>query len=107
MNWNNLKVFVTGGAGFNGSNLVDALVRLSADATVLDNPSDRLGENLANLLGDMTLIGGDVRNLDTIRKARRSLYASVLNSVRDQDTILKQTLWEPSICSTHRSFDKS
>ena len=32
MNWNNVKVFVTGGAGFNFSNLVDALVKLSADS---------------------------------------------------------------------------
>jgi len=71
MNWNNLKAFVTGGAGFNGSSLVDALVKLSADATVLDNLSDRLRENLANLLGDMTFIGGDVRNPDAIRKTRR------------------------------------
>jgi nucleoside-diphosphate-sugar epimerase len=36
MNWRNLNVLVTGGAGFIGSNLVNSLLELGADVTIVD-----------------------------------------------------------------------
>jgi UDP-glucose 4-epimerase len=41
-----LKILVTGGAGFIGSNLVDALISLSHDVVVVDNLSSGLKKNL-------------------------------------------------------------
>jgi UDP-glucose 4-epimerase len=42
-----LKILVTGGAGFIGSNLVDALVDLNHDVVVVDNLSSGLRRNLS------------------------------------------------------------
>jgi UDP-glucose 4-epimerase len=42
----NLKILVTGGAGFIGSNLVDALINLGHDVAVIDNLSSGLRRNL-------------------------------------------------------------
>ena len=41
-----MKILVTGGAGFIGSNLVDALIGLSHDVVVVDNLSSGLRKNL-------------------------------------------------------------
>lgn len=40
------RVLVTGGAGFIGSHIVDALVATDADVTVADNLSTGFAENL-------------------------------------------------------------
>ncbi len=44
--WNGVNVLVTGGASFIGSHLVDNLVSLGADVTVVDNLSAGKKENL-------------------------------------------------------------
>lgn len=46
MNFKNKKILVTGGAGFIGSHLVDALVKLGADVVVVDNLSTGKRENV-------------------------------------------------------------
>jgi UDP-glucose 4-epimerase len=63
------KVLVTGGAGFIGSHLVEALVRLGHDVTVLDNLSTGKIENLASVQGHIRFITGDVRDYDTVSNA--------------------------------------
>ena len=67
----NAKVLVTGGAGFIGSNLTDALLALGNEVTVLDNFSTGKRENLAHLAGPpaFTLLEGAIRDMDTSRKA--------------------------------------
>lgn len=47
--WRNLPVIVTGGAGFIGSNLVHRLVSLGASVTVIDRMLAQYGANPANL----------------------------------------------------------
>jgi UDP-glucose 4-epimerase len=42
-----MRALVTGGAGFIGSHLVDALVDLGADVVVLDDLSSGRAENVA------------------------------------------------------------
>jgi nucleoside-diphosphate-sugar epimerase len=60
---------VTGGAGFIGSNLTDELVRRGRRVRVLDNFLTGKRENLAHLKGKIDLLEGDIRDLETCRKA--------------------------------------
>ncbi|HEY45593.1 MAG: hypothetical protein AMJ88_13960 [Anaerolineae bacterium SM23_ 63] len=58
---------VTGGAGFIGSHLVRALLERGDQVRVLDNLSTGRRENLTDL--DVTLIEGDIRDLNTVLQA--------------------------------------
>lgn len=74
MNFSNLKnknILVTGGAGFIGSNLCEALLKNDASVTCLDNFSTGKKENVEPFLLNekFTLIEGDIRDLETCKKA--------------------------------------
>ena len=60
---------VTGGAGFIGSHLVDELLRREQCVRILDNFSTGKRENLASVIERVELIEGDIRDLDTVRRA--------------------------------------
>jgi UDP-glucose 4-epimerase len=65
MNWSGQKVFVTGGAGFLGSNLCHALAARGAKVTALDGFLFGGGANPRNLDGaDVEFVRGDIRELD-------------------------------------------
>ena len=53
---------VTGGAGFIGSNIVEALLERGEKVRVLDDFSTGRRENLDGLPGPVDLIEGDLRN---------------------------------------------
>jgi UDP-glucose 4-epimerase len=55
-----LKSLVTGGAGFIGSHLVDALYELDDEVIVLDNLSTGRLENLAHLIDDIKFVECDL-----------------------------------------------
>jgi UDP-glucose 4-epimerase len=62
-----MNCIVTGGAGFIGSNLVDALAARGDRVTVIDNLSTGKRENLEQALtGEVSLEVGDVRERDAI-----------------------------------------
>ena len=65
------KVLVTGGAGFIGSNLCEALLDLNANVVCLDNFATGKRENLSAIKDheNFTLIEGDIRNLEDCKKA--------------------------------------
>jgi len=60
---------VTGGAGFIGSHLAQALVEAGNKVRILDNFSTGKEENISHLLDDIEVVRGDLRDLDTVRKA--------------------------------------
>ena len=57
-----MKVFITGGAGFIGSHLCDALVAEGKEVTVLDNLSTGSKKNIAHLDGKIKVFEGDIRD---------------------------------------------
>ncbi len=67
------KVLVTGGAGFIGSNLADALVAQGARVVILDNLITGFRENLEEIRGDFEFIEGDLNDDDKLRKALDSV----------------------------------
>lgn len=68
---NNMKIVVTGGAGFIGSNTCEAFVNEGLEVVCLDNFLTGKRENIAHLLDSpsFTLVEGDIRNLEDCKKA--------------------------------------
>jgi nucleoside-diphosphate-sugar epimerase len=64
-----VPVLVTGGAGFIGSRLVDALVERGARVRVLDDLSTGRRSNLASESDRIEFFEGDIRDLDACRRA--------------------------------------
>lgn len=62
---------VTGGAGFIGSNLCEAILKMGYKVRCLDNFSTGKRENIEGFLSnpDFTLIEGDIRDYETCEKA--------------------------------------
>ncbi|MFH0792629.1 MAG: SDR family oxidoreductase [bacterium] len=60
---------VTGGAGFIGSNIVEALVERGESVRVLDNFATGKRENIAPFVGKIELIEGSLSDLETCRCA--------------------------------------
>jgi len=63
------KFLVTGGAGFIGSHIVDALVQDGNKVRILDDFSSGKRENLASVLDEIELIEGDIRDKAIVAKA--------------------------------------
>ncbi len=66
----NSTVLVTGGAGFIGSNLCEALLELNNKVVCLDNFSTGKMDNIAHLIANpnFKLRGGDIRNVEDCKK---------------------------------------
>ncbi len=85
---------VTGGAGFIGSNIVHALLARQQRVRVLDNLSTGRLVNLEDVKDRVEFINGDIRDLDTCRKAlqgvrfvlHQAAVPSVPRSVKDPIT---------------------
>ena len=84
------KFLVTGGAGFIGSHIAEALVERGYDVRVLDNFSTGLKHNLAGFIGDIEVFDGDVNDAAIVRRAvqgvdcvfHQAALASVPRSVK-------------------------
>ncbi|MEW5909840.1 MAG: SDR family oxidoreductase [Thermodesulfobacteriota bacterium] len=63
------KALVTGGAGFIGSHLVDALLEKDLQVTVIDDLSTGKIENISHLQGKIRFIQGDIRDRIRLREA--------------------------------------
>lgn len=92
----NSKILVTGGAGFIGYNLCDALLELGNEVVCLDNFSTGKLSNIEHLAQHpkFNLIGGDIRNLADCKKAcfgveyvlHHAALGSVPRSIQDPIT---------------------
>ena len=82
-----MKLLITGGAGFIGSNLCEYFVNKGYDVVCLDNLSTGFLCNVQHLIGksNFSFIEGDIRDLDTCRKAVKGcdvvLHEAALGSV--------------------------
>ncbi|AKJ65532.1 NAD-dependent epimerase/dehydratase family protein [Kiritimatiella glycovorans] len=84
------KYLITGGAGFIGSHLVDALVDRGDSVVVLDDLSSGHLENLARVRDRIEFIEGDIRDPDTCLRAsagcdgifHEAALVSVADSIR-------------------------
>ncbi|MCD7969906.1 MAG: SDR family oxidoreductase [Alistipes sp.] len=93
---NKQKVLVTGGAGFIGANLCDALLEKGYRVVCLDNFSTGKIENIKHLFdnGDFSLTVGDIRNYADCEKAldgvdfilHQAALGSVPRSIKDPVT---------------------
>jgi UDP-glucose 4-epimerase len=63
-----MRAFITGGAGFIGSHLADALIARGDEVTILDNMSTGSRANIAHLEGKISVIEGDIRDKALIEK---------------------------------------
>ena len=83
----NKTILVTGGAGFIGSNLCEALLEKGNKVVCLDNFATGKRENLEQVLkdSDFTLIEGDIRKLEDCLRATKGvdyvLHQAALGSV--------------------------
>ena len=81
------KILVTGGAGFIGSNLTEALLKLNNEVICLDNFATGKKENITPFLTNpnYTLIEGDIRNISDCQLAVKGvdyvLHQAALGSV--------------------------
>jgi len=89
--FNGVPVCVTGGAGFIGSHLVDALVDLGANVRVIDDLSNGRAENLEKVRARITFIEDSILENDSLRRAvdgcrfvfHEAALGSVPQSVRE------------------------
>ncbi|MDP2938111.1 MAG: NAD-dependent epimerase/dehydratase family protein, partial [Candidatus Omnitrophota bacterium] len=67
------RFLVTGGAGFIGSHIVEALVKRKHFVRVVDNFSSGRKKNLAKIIDKIELIKGDIRSQDTCIRVTRDI----------------------------------
>jgi UDP-glucose 4-epimerase len=93
-----MRVFITGGAGFIGSHLADALIARGDEVTILDNLSTGSATNIAHLSGKVELHQGDIRDTALIEKlmapADLVLHMAAALGV---NTILEKTIESVSV----------
>jgi len=95
-----VKALVTGGAGFIGSNLADALVERGDDVTIVDDLSTGKRENLAGPAAAADLVEADIRDARAMRDLIDRIRPSVVFHLAAQIDVRKSTAdpaWDATI----------
>ncbi|HSB80197.1 MAG TPA: NAD-dependent epimerase/dehydratase family protein [Candidatus Methylomirabilis sp.] len=89
-----MRILVTGGAGFIGSHLVDALVARGDAVVVYDNLAQGRAENLAAVQGRVVVRDGSVVDLDLLERTVREHHADKIAHVA---AIASRDVLDPSL----------
>ena len=96
-----MRTLVTGGAGFIGSNLVDALLARGDEVTVVDDLSTGRRENLEGALaGGATLVEADIREREALEAVAREREPEAVFHLAAQIDVRKSVAdpaWDASI----------
>jgi UDP-glucose 4-epimerase len=68
-----MRVLITGGAGFIGSHLVDALIERGDNVVALDNFSTGSTANIKHITKNFEIIDGDIRDTELINEATKDV----------------------------------
>jgi UDP-glucose 4-epimerase len=68
-----MRVLITGGAGFIGSHLADALIARGDHVVALDNFSTGSTSNIKHITKNLEIIDGDIRNVDLINETTKDV----------------------------------
>jgi UDP-glucose 4-epimerase len=68
-----MRVLITGGAGFIGSHLADALIARGDHVVALDNFSTGLTANIKHITKNLEIIDGDIRNIELINETTKDV----------------------------------
>lgn len=71
-----MRILVTGGAGFQGSHLVESLLKQGHQVTILNTPSERAKSNIASFADQVQLVWGTITDKELVQK-----------TVRDHETV--------------------
>lgn len=92
-----MRALVTGGAGFIGSNLVDALLERGDEVFVIDNLSKGREENLESAIGlGAKLTVADIRNLEDVAGIASRIKPSVIYHLAAQ-TDVRESVADPAL----------
>ena len=98
-----MRAFITGGAGFIGSHLADALIARGDSVTILDNLSTGSKKNISHLESKITVLEGDIRDKELVNRL-----------VAESDTVFHmaaalgvKNIMEHTIESIDRNFNGS
>lgn len=86
-----MKVLITGGSGFIGSNIAHSLVKKGSKVRIIDNFSTGRKVNIEDIKNSVELIEGDIRDIETVKDAvsgvdyifHEAALPSVARSVED------------------------
>ncbi len=88
-----MRVFITGGAGFIGSHLADALIARGDSVTILDNLSTGTLKNLHAVAEKVGFVEGDIRDQALVEKLTQSADVVLhMAAALGVQTIMQQTV---------------
>jgi UDP-glucose 4-epimerase len=88
-----MRVLITGGAGFIGSHLADALIARGDQVVALDNFSSGSTANIKHITKNFEIIDGDIRNTDLINETIKDVdFVFHMAAALGVNTILESPL---------------